>query len=158
MRIYSILSLIFLSLLLSSCNSDDDICTSGEATPRVKIKFKNQATGKLKTLDSLYVTVDYGNGKTDSLVRAKVDSVLLPLRIDDAGFTEIQVKISKNGPQSKLRYIYQSRAEYVSPACGVRKLYDNVSATLLSTNPVQAVENSESQITNENKTHTYLLF
>ncbi|WP_124640699.1 MULTISPECIES: DUF6452 family protein [Amniculibacterium] len=150
--------LSILALLLFSCNSDDDICTNGEATPRFKMKFKSQSTGKLKTLDSLYLTVDYGNGNLGVLTRAKVDSVLVPLRIDDSGFTEIYVKTSKNGPQSKLRFMYQSKTEYVSPACGVKKLYEQLSVELLAPNPVLSVETIENQIINENKTPVYLHF
>lgn len=32
--------LCFVSFSLLSCGSDDDICLSGEATPRMKLKFK----------------------------------------------------------------------------------------------------------------------
>ncbi|MBS1548578.1 MAG: hypothetical protein JSS94_01750 [Bacteroidetes bacterium] len=151
------LGLIFL-LLLFSCNNDDDICTSGEATPRLKLKFKSQSTGKLKTLDSLFVMVDYGKGSLVTVQKTKVDSVLIPLRVDDSGYTEMYIKTSKNGPQSKLRFLYQTKAEYVSPACGVKKLYENFSGTLLLANPVLGIEHLETQIINENKTPIYLLF
>ena len=37
-------------LFLSSCQGDDDVCVSGEATPRMKVKFKS-ADGRVATLD-----------------------------------------------------------------------------------------------------------
>ena len=45
-------SYYFFSFLIYSCNSDDDICLSGDTTPRLKVKFKTK-DGKLKTLDSI---------------------------------------------------------------------------------------------------------
>lgn len=158
MNLSKIFLLFSFSLLLFSCNSEDEICTSGEATPRLKLKFKTQSSGKAKTLDSLFVLVDYGNGNFGTLTKAKVDSVLIPLRIDDSGFTEMYMKTSKNGPQSKLRFVYQTKNQFVSPACGVKKLYENLNVSLLQTNPIQAVEISENQISNENKTSVFLLF
>lgn len=85
-----------------SCSSDDDICTSGEATPRIKIKFKTLATGKLKTLDSVFVSVDYAAGNTVVINKQlKVDSLLIPLRVDDSPFTDIHVKLVETAPKAK---------------------------------------------------------
>ena len=61
--------------MLTSCENDDDVCVSGEATPRLKIKFKS-ADNKVLTLESLYLDVDYGNNNILTVVEAtKVDSV-----------------------------------------------------------------------------------
>lgn len=144
--------------ILVSCNTDDDICTDGEGTPRAKIKFKTYTTGKLKTLDSLYLAVDYGNGPVNLVQRANVDSVLIPLRVDDFPYTEISVKTSKLGSTSRIRIHYAIKSEYVSPACGVKRLYESVNSTLETANPVEAVSQEQNQIHNENKTHLYLLF
>ncbi len=51
---------------LYSCGGEDDICTEGEATPRMKVKFKS-TEGKLKTLDTLYVDVEYTAGIKSSV-------------------------------------------------------------------------------------------
>lgn len=144
--------------MLVSCNTDDDICTDGEGTPRAKIKFKTYTTGKLKTLDSLYLAVDYGNGPVNLVQHAKVDSVLIPLRVDDFPYTEISVKTSKSGSTSRIRIHYSAKSEYVSPACGVKRLYESVNSTLETVNPVEAVSQEQNQIHDENKTHLYLLF
>jgi hypothetical protein len=158
MNFKKIILLMSISLLLFSCNSEDDICTGGEATPRLKMKFKNKNTGKLKTLDSLYLMVDYGNGNFGTLTKGKTDSIFVPLRIDDSGYTDIYVKTTKNGNQSKFRLNYQTKNQFVSPACGVKKLYENIQYNLLAPNPILDLELSENQIINENKTHLYLLF
>lgn len=152
-----LLSIFLMSLF--SCGSDDDICLSGEATPRVKLKFKTQSSGKLKTLDSLFINVDYGKGKIPVIVgSAKVDSVLIPLRVDDSPFTKIYVGTSKNEVTSEININYTTQSQYVSPACGIKKIYENADAVLEVPNPVLGIERNQTQITDEAKTHFYLLF
>ena len=149
---------MILGFLLTSCENDDDVCVSGEATPRLKIKFKS-ADNKVLTLDSLYLDVDYGNNNILTVVEAtKVDSVLVPIRVDDAGFTELYVRKTKNGKVSKIKLNYNTTSEYVSPACGFKRLYQNLSGTLETANPVTKVELNQNQIINENKAHLYLVF
>ena len=156
------LKIFFLSLFLVSlfsCTSDDDICIGGEATPRMKMKFKTASTGKLKTLDSLYVNVDYGNGQIPVIARkAKTDSVYIPLRVDGNPFTEIYVGLSKAAITSKIKINYTTASEYVSPACGIKKVYENVNSTVEIANPVTGTEQNQAQITDESKTHLFLLF
>lgn len=149
---------LFLCFLFS-CGSDDDICIGGEATPRMKIKFKTKATGKLKTLDSLYINVDYGSGPVSVVAtKSKTDSVLIPLRVDDAAFTKMFVGISKEAITSEIKINYTTNSSYVSPACGIKKIYENVSTLLEVPNPVLDVETNQNQIVDESKTHFYLLF
>ena len=94
------LKIFFVSIFLFSlfsCGSDDDICIGGEATPRMKIKFKTKATGKMKTMDSLFIAVDYGMGPIAVLgTVAKTDSVLIPIRVDETPFTKMYVGTSRN--------------------------------------------------------------
>ena len=144
--------------MLTSCENDDDVCVSGEATPRLKIKFKS-ADNKVLTLDSLYLDVDYGNNNILTVVRAaKVDSALIPIRVDDGGFTELYVRKTKKGSVSKIKLNYNTTSEYVSPACGFKRLYQNLTGTLETANPVTNVELNQNQIINENKAHLYLVF
>ena len=153
-----ILPFVILGFLLTSCENDDDVCVSGEATPRLKIKFKS-ADNKVLTLDSLYLDVDYGNNNILTVLRAaKVDSALIPIRVDDAGFTELYVRKTKKGSVSKIKLNYNTTSEYVSPACGFKRLYQNLSGTLETANPVTKVELNQNQIINENKAHLYLVF
>jgi hypothetical protein len=76
------------------------------------------------TLDSLYLDVDYGNNNILTVVRAaKVDSALIPIRVDDAGFTELYVRKTKKGSVSKIKLNYNTTSEYVSPACEFKILH-----------------------------------
>ena len=151
--------LLLIFLFLSSCSSDDDICIGGEATPRMKIKFKTKSSGKMKTMDSLFIAVDYGAGPVavfGSVV--KTDSVLIPLRVDETPFTKMYVGTSRKTVNSEIKINYTTTSEYVSPACGIKKLYQNVNAVLEVPNAVVGVEQNQTQIIDENKTHIFLLF
>lgn len=159
MKFFKIFLLSVFLLSMFSCGSDDDICLGGEATPRLKMKFKTKATGKLKTLDSLFINVDYGNGPVPVIAtKAKTDSVLIPLRVDDAPFTKMFVGLSRTAITSEIKINYTTKAAYVSPACGVKKVYENVEPVLEIPNPVVDIEKIQTQILDESKTHFYLLF
>ena len=148
-----------LILLLFSCSSEDDICTNGDASPRLKMKFKTSETNKLKTLDSIFVSVDFGTGAKSVLKqRFPTDSILIPLRVDDAPYTDIYVKLGSTSDSSKIRINYTTKSQYVSPACGIKKTYENVNPVLEKASPVLKLEPTQNQITNEAKTSLYLIF
>lgn len=158
MKFIPLLFFSFFTLTLLSCGSDDDICLSGEATPRMKLKFKTKSTGKMKTLDTLFVNVDYGNGQVPVIAQTRVDSVLIPLRVDENNFTKIYVGTSRIGSPSEININYSTKSQYVSPACGIKKVYENVTSILEVPNPVLDLEQNQTQITDEAKTHFFLLF
>ena len=154
--------IMFFSLLcfvLFSCGSEDDICTSGEGTPRIKIKFKSLSNNKEIPLDTLYVNVDYGKGAVPVITKqAEADSALIPIRVDENSFTDIYVRLRKFGPESKIRINYTTKSQYVSPACGIKKTYQDLNSVLGNTNPVLKLEQTQNEITNEAKTSLYLDF
>ncbi|PZU81484.1 MAG: hypothetical protein DI529_15590 [Chryseobacterium sp.] len=157
--------LFFLSflLILTSCGSDDDICLSSDSTPRLKFKFRNAVNpdnNQLITIDTLYVDVDYGKTELTSIIRAQanVDSVFVPIRVDDVTYTDIYFRRRKDGPRSKLRINYSTKAIYVSPACGFKINYENLNAELLEANPVLNVESNHTSLTDESKINFYLRF
>lgn len=139
-----------------SCGGDDDICESGEGTPRMKIMFKN--ADKITTLDSLKVYVDYGARTVDLGWSRNTDSILVPLRVDDSPFTDLYVKRTKKGDSSKVRVSYTTKSIYVSPGCGAKLNYENLSGQLLKVNPVIKLESGQNFIENEDKTNLYLVF
>lgn len=144
-------------LFLSSCQGDDDVCVSGEATPRMKVKFKS-ADGRVATLDELYIDVNYGSGLVNVIKAKSVDSAMIPLRVDNNPFTEISLRTSEKGSASKIKVTYSLKSEYVSPACGFKRLYENVGGTLVTPDPVIKIEQNQDQIIDENKTHFYFIF
>lgn len=146
-------------MLLTSCGSDDDICLSTDSTPRLKLKFRN-ANDQLVRLDTLYVDVDYGKTELTNIITAaaNVDSVFVPMRIDESPYTDIYIKQRKAGPTSKIRINYDAKSIYVSPACGFKINYENLKADLLEGNPVQSVQSNNTSLTDETKINFYLRF
>lgn len=151
-----LLSFFILSLMMISCGGDDDICESGEGTPRMKIMFKK--ADKITTLDSLKIYVNYGARTVDLGWSRNTDSILIPLRVDDSPYTEFFVKTQRKGDSSKVRINYSTKSIYVSPGCGAKLNYENVSGQLLKSNPVVKVESGQNFIQNEEKTNLYLVF
>lgn len=144
--------------ILFSCGGEDDICESGEGTPRMKVAFKSLETDKVRTLDSLYVAVDYGSGKVQLGKLTNIDSRLIPLRVDDSPYTDVYFRLADKGTESHVRVSYTTKAQYVSPGCGIKKSYENLSSELLQSNPVLKLEAGQNQIENEDKTNLFLLF
>jgi hypothetical protein len=151
-----LIAICFLGMLIS-CGGDDDICESGEGTPRMKVAFRSK-DGKETILDTLYVAVDYGAGKVDLGKVAKIDSRLIPLRVDNSPYTDVYFKLTSKGAESKVRINYSTKSTYVSPGCGIKKSYENLTSELVTPNPVQKVEIGQNQIENEDKTNLYLSF
>lgn len=149
------LLLIFAVSTLISCGADDDICESGEGTPRMKVKFRNVG-GQLKTVDSLYLRVDYGTRIVDFGKTTNADSLLIPLRVDESPFTELYFKTRRNETESKVRVNYTTASTYVSPGCGIKKTYQNVASQLITPNIVTAIANGQNTIENEDKTNLFL--
>jgi len=154
-----LIAISFISLLFS-CGGDNDICESGEGTPRMKVSFKTQATDKEKTLDSLYVAVDYGSGKVQLGGQAEITSRVIPLRVDNSAYTDIYFRITNKGAESKVRVNYTTKSAYVSPGCGIKLTYENLNSVLdpNTTTPVKEIQAGQNFIENEDKTNLFLLF
>ena len=128
----------------------------------MKVKFKRAADGKLTRMDSLTVRILWG---TDTLMVAPnvkaVDSVMIPLKVTGDGFTDILVQTNPKSKTdiSKIKVKYTESSEYVSPGCGIRKLYDNLTVSPVEgLNPVKSVDINSNQIHNEVKTVLYFNF
>lgn len=158
MKYFKFLMMFCLAGMLVSCGGDDDICESGEGTPRMKVAFKSMQSGKTFTVDSLFVAVDYGSGKVDLGLQTKIDSRLIPLRVDNSPYTDMYFKRGAKGAESKVRIKYTTKSIYVSPGCGAKKIYENLESELLTSNPVNDLEVAQNQIENEDKTNLYLIF
>lgn len=157
MKFLSYFLFTLLAFTIASCGGDDDICESGEGTPRLKIRFKNQ-NNQLRTVDTLYVSADLGAGKISLGKNINIDSLLIPLRVDDAPYTDLFFKTRLSQAESTVRVQYSTTAKYVSPGCGFKKTYQNLSAQLLLSNIIKNTDVAEQNIENEDKTHLFLIF
>lgn len=156
MKYFKFIILFFTFSSVTSCGGDDDICESGEGTPRMKIMFKTG--GKITVLDSIKVFADLGTSVVDFGWNRNVDSVFVPLRVDDSPFTDIYIKTSAKEDSSKVRINYTTKSIYVSPGCGVKRNYENLNSVLLLPNSVKSVEQGQNFIQDEEKTNLYLNF
>jgi len=156
MKYFKFIILFFIFSSIISCGGDDDICESGEGTPRMKIMFKTG--GKITVLDSIKIFADLGTSVVDFGWNRNVDSVFVPLRVDDSPFTDIYIKTSAKEDSSKVRINYTTKSIYVSPGCGVKRNYENLNSVLLLPNSVKSVEQGQNFIQDEEKTNLYLNF
>lgn len=150
--------IIFILALSSvlSCGGDDDICESGEGTPRMKIALKKD--NKISTLDSIKIYADLGTSVIDLGWKLKVDSVFVPLRVDDSPFTDIYVQTTTQEDSTRVRINYTTKSIYVSPGCGVKRNYENVNSVLSAPNSLKSVEQGQNFIENEDKTNLFFNF
>ncbi|MCE3077159.1 DUF6452 family protein [Chryseobacterium gwangjuense] len=156
MKYLTIIILLCSLGMLTSCGGDDDICESGEGTPRMKIMFKK--AGKETRLDSIKVFVNYGSNIVDFGWQRNVDSVFVPLRVDDSPYTDLFIKTTTTADSSKVRVNYTTKSIYVSPGCGMKRNYENLQSQLLLPTTVVSVEPGQNFIENEEKTNLYLNF
>lgn len=150
-----ILFILALSSVIS-CGGDDDICESGEGTPRMKISFRKG--NQISVLDSIKIYADLGTGIIDLGWKLKVDSVFVPLRVDDSPFTDIYVKTTTQEDSTRVRINYTTKSIYVSPGCGVKRNYENVNSVLSTPNSLKSVEQGQNFIENEDKTNLFFNF
>jgi hypothetical protein len=125
----------------------------------MKVKFKKE--GKLYTVDSLSIGIISDHKILKVLDNVKdVDSVYIPLKVNGEGYTDILVQsnLSVKDNYSEIRVKYDEKSEYVSPGCGIRKLYDHLSAIIRKPQEVKSIEVNANQIHDENKTVLYLNF
>ncbi|WP_435526003.1 DUF6452 family protein [Chryseobacterium indoltheticum] len=150
--------IIFILALSSviSCGSDDDICESGEGTPRMKISFRKG--NQISVLDSIKIYADLGTGIIDLGWKLKVDSVFVPLRVDDSPFTDIYVRTTTQEDSTQVRINYTTKSIYVSPGCGVKRNYENVNSVLSAPNSLKSLEQGQNFIENEDKTNLFFNF
>lgn len=122
------------------------------------MRFRN-ADGALVRLDSLYVDVNY-DGKTykNIITQANVDSIRIPLRIDDSPYTDVRFRLRKREDTSNVRISYDKKAIYVSPACGFKINFENMKAELIKSSPVLEVQPNSTSLNNESQINFYLRF
>lgn len=156
MKYFKFIIFILALSTVISCGGDDDICESGEGTPRMKISFRKG--NQISVLDSIKIYADLGTGIIDLGWKLKVDSVFVPLRVDDSPFTDIYVKTTTQEDSTRVRINYTTKSIYVSPGCGVKRNYENVNSVLSTPNSLKSVEQGQNFIENEDKTNLFFNF
>jgi len=156
MKYFKFIIFIFVLSTVISCGGDNDICDSGEGTPRMKITFKRD--NKISVVDSIKIYADLGTGIIDLGWKLKVDSVFVPLRVDDSPFTDVYVKTTTEEDSTRVRINYTTKSIYVSPGCGVKRNYENVNSVLSAPNSLKSVEQGQNFIENEDKTNLFFNF
>ncbi|WP_139422038.1 DUF6452 family protein [Chryseobacterium mulctrae] len=156
MKYFKFIILILALSSVISCGGDDDICESGEGTPRMKISFRKD--NKITKLDNIKVFVDYGSKIVTLGTFSKVDSVFVPLRVDESPYTDIYVKTIATEDSTRVRINYTTKSIYVSPGCGAKKNYENVNSVLSTPNSLKSVEQGQNFIENEDKTNLFFNF
>ena len=102
--------------------------------------------------------VDYGSKIVTLGTFSKVDSVFVPLRVDDSPYTDIYVKTIDTEDSTRVRVNYTTKSIYVSPGCGVKRNYENVNSVLSTPNSLKSVEQGQNFIENEDKTNLFFNF
>ena len=123
----------------------------------MKVKFKS-ADGRVATLDSLYIDINYGSGLVNVIKAKSIDSVTIPLRVDNNPFTEISLRTTNKGNSSKIKNNVFFKIRICFSDIWLQRLYENVGGTLVTPNPVIKIEQNQDLIIDENKTHFYFIF
>lgn len=152
----------FCSILgLQSCEDDTEICGEG-TTPRLIIKFYDEATNNEISESGVFSTTEFSDYEFSSQ-----DSIFLPLSLRNEVDT-LFYKTSTDATVTDTIILTFSREEkYVSKGCGFKVNYRNLNATLgTSSETLQKVEfnpnlvdvDNQINITNETEAHIYIYF
>ncbi|MFV0530306.1 MAG: DUF6452 family protein [Flavobacteriales bacterium] len=161
-KIYYISSIIFFVFFtLISCEDDTEVCGEG-TTPRLIIKFYNQATNEVSSQSGVISTTEFNNYSFSSQ-----DSIQIPLSLKNEVDT-LFYKTSTNAVEiDTITFTFTRKEEYVSKGCGFRVDYTDVNAVLETTgknikklefNPNLIKTNHQIDIVNEAEAHMFVYF
>ncbi|NHF61223.1 hypothetical protein FK220_017860 [Flavobacteriaceae bacterium TP-CH-4] len=127
---------IFLGILCIASCEKDDICVDGD-TPLLVIRFYDKDdTTLLKTVPALEVRGLNGSDTLGVIANASLDSIAIPLRVDQGGTSFIFSQNPDEEDETTLNmdnitFNYETRELFVSRACGFIVNYDSLSATAI---------------------------
>ncbi|MDO5104596.1 DUF6452 family protein [Capnocytophaga sp.] len=149
---------------LSSCESDE-LCEHKVNTPRLIVRFHNEkSVSNTKVVDNLIV---YGEGNDLILTNASTDSIALPLKIEKPSTTYIMVSNSvydansgtiTSGNVATVTFTYNIEEEFVSRACGIKVVYNTVSATVenIGNSWIKSINIKNTNVRNESNAQIHL--
>jgi len=115
---YFIPFLLFLTSL-SACEKDD-VCLE-KGTPKLIIKFFDaQQTTLVKKIDNLSLIA---LPLTDTLVFKNVDSVAIPLNVNE---NNCVFKMIKGNNSDKVQFEYTTEEVFISKSCGYKSIFHNL--------------------------------
>ena len=148
----SLLLILSISLLFN-CERDD-ICIDA-TTPNLIIRFYNQTDNEtIKTVDNLKVEIDSLGTFINYNSYTSIDSLTIPLRIDDDITTyRFTIDESTSPIVDEFDLNYTRDFVFVSRSCGYKTEFLNISTSNQSNNWINAINILKQDIQDENEAH-----
>jgi hypothetical protein len=128
---------ILLGILAFSACEKDDICIDAD-TPLLVIRFYDiEDTTEFKDVQNLVVRGLDATGLRDTIANAALDSIALPLRVDQNSTSFIlfrQLDINDQNTDT-ITLSYEAEEIFASRACGYIVNYENLQVNLTPENP-----------------------
>lgn len=153
---------IFLSVIIAkSCQDDTEICGEG-TTPRLNIKFFDQATQTLVKRSGIFSSND---GEKREYVFSNQDSILLSLSHKNKQDTLIY-RLTEDAEQEDTIFLsFEPKEIFVSKGCGFKINYMNLKAVLgKNSNNIKRIaldqvnDDNPINLTDETQTHLFIYF
>ncbi|ARV05709.1 hypothetical protein BTO04_02905 [Polaribacter sp. SA4-10] len=147
----TILSLLFLIIVISACEKDD-FCLKNPVTPSLVINFYDDTNKEtLKNVRELYV---WAEGKTDSIyINQTINSITIPL---NSLATEIVYNFSKENVVNQFTINYTTEEEYVSRSCGYKVNFNEVTFSSDTTWIISFTPETLTTIENQTEAHVQI--
>lgn len=148
--------LITVLVMLTACESDE-LCDHKVNTPRLVVRFYDP--NNLRTPFSVANLTVYGQGNTTPLVsEVSVDSLALPLRLENPTVYILEKKVGTTTSTATLTLTYTPEESFVSKACGMKVIYNTLSATIEDANTswLKGVNIKNTTVDNEKRAHIHL--
>ncbi len=151
---------LIISVLVSlywSCE-EDDVCLEG-ASPNLVVLINDATTEERMTLDTLFVEYWDSDAVIDTLKFYNKDSVQIPLRIDDGAIgLGFMYSLQEGSAKDSLAMSYSSQLQYVSKACGMKKIFTEVAFQAISIDSIQSISAVTQTISNDQEVHLLLYY
>jgi len=158
------LAVIFLGVIIAkSCQDDTEICGEG-TTPRLNIKFFDQATQTPVKRSGIFSSND---GEKKEYVFSNQDSILLPLSHKNKKDTLIYrlTEDSKQEEEDTIFLSFEPKEVFVSKGCGFKINYMNLKAVLgKNSNNIKRIaldqvnDDNPINLTDETQVHLFIYF
>lgn len=142
-----IISFLFLSIFIISCEKDD-FCVQNPVTPNLILRFYDANEREtLKSASTLYV---WAEGKDTIFENVSVDSLFIPL---NSLSTETVYNFSKDDIVNQFTISYSPEEEYVSRSCGFKVIFNDVTFNSDNNWIIDFTPSTLTTINNQNEAH-----